>query len=67
MDSVATFLAMGGYAQYVWPSFGLTVAVLAGLLVLSRRGLKAAEAELAALQSAAGLGRTPVGNGADET
>lgn len=66
MDPFAAFLAMGGYAQYVWPSFGLTALVLVGLLVLSLRGLKAAEAELAALQSVAGPGRAPVGNGADE-
>lgn len=27
------FLAMDGYAQFVWPSFGLTAAVLAWMLV----------------------------------
>jgi heme exporter protein D len=43
---------MGGYARFVWPSFGLTLVVLVVLLVVSRRALKAAEAELAALQSA---------------
>lgn len=26
--NLAGFLAMGGYASYVWPSFGLTVMVL---------------------------------------
>jgi heme exporter protein D len=66
MDSIAAFLAMGGYARFVWPSFGLTLIVLAGLLVLSLRGLRAAEAELAALQSAAGSRRTSGVDGADE-
>ena len=26
--NLAAFLAMGGYAAYVWPSFGLTLIVL---------------------------------------
>jgi len=52
MESLAQFLEMGGYARFVWPSFGLTFAVLVGLLAVSRRALKGAEAELAALQAA---------------
>jgi len=31
------FLAMGGYAGYVWPAFGLTVAVLAFNIWSARR------------------------------
>ena len=31
------FFAMGGYAGYVWSSFGLTLAVLAGNLWFARR------------------------------
>jgi len=31
------FLEMGGYAAYVWPSYGIALAVLAGLLWLSLR------------------------------
>jgi heme exporter protein D len=53
MDGLSQFLEMGGYARFVWPSFGLTFIVLLGLLVISRRTLKTAEAELAVLQSAA--------------
>lgn len=52
MENFAQFLEMGGYARFVWPSFGLTFAVLAGLLIASLRTLRRAEAELAALQSA---------------
>jgi len=31
-DAAARFLAMGGYAAYVWPAYGLTAGVLGGLL-----------------------------------
>jgi len=47
---VREFLAMGGYAAYVWPAFGLTVAVLAGLLLQSLRLARRRDAELAALR-----------------
>jgi heme exporter protein D len=30
------FLAMGGYAAYVWPCFGLTAAVIVANLVAAR-------------------------------
>ncbi len=49
MTALSEFFQMGGYALYVWPSFGLTAAVLAGLLVVSLRGLRAREAALEAL------------------
>jgi len=65
MESFAHFLDMGGYARFVWPSFGLTLIVLVGLLMVSRRALKGAEAELAALQSAA-PGRPEPADTADE-
>jgi heme exporter protein D len=50
MDS---FLAMGGYAAFVWPAYGVTLVILAGLLVASWRGLRAREAELQLAESAA--------------
>ncbi len=31
------FLAMGGYAGYVWSAFGVTAVVMAGNLVMARR------------------------------
>jgi heme exporter protein D len=45
-NSLAEFLAMGGYGLYVWGSFLVTAAVLAaeGLLLVQRR--KRALAEL---------------------
>ena len=42
MKSAAEFFAMGGYAFYVWGSFGVTLVCLAGevwLLQQRRRGL----------------------------
>ncbi|MBE0533340.1 MAG: heme exporter protein CcmD [Rhodospirillales bacterium] len=65
MENLSQLLEMGGYARFVWPSFGLTLAVLVGLLVVSRRALKGAEAELAALQSAI-PGRLQPADTADE-
>jgi heme exporter protein D len=47
--SLQSFLAMGGYAGFVWPAYGLAAAILAGLLLVSLRRLRRAEAELAAL------------------
>jgi heme exporter protein D len=31
------FLAMGGYAQFVWPAYGLAVLVLGGMALQSYR------------------------------
>ncbi len=46
---MAAFFEMGGYAGFIWPAYGAVTVVLVGLMVLSRRSLKAAETELAAL------------------
>jgi len=46
------FFSMGGYAVYVWPSYGLTAIVMLGLLVASVRSLKSTEATFARLQRA---------------
>ena len=48
--TLSELLAMGGYARFVWPCYGLAALVMAGLLVWVWRGLKGAEAELARLQ-----------------
>jgi heme exporter protein D len=42
-ENFQAFLAMGGYAAYVWPAYALAAAGLIGALVLSRRTLKARE------------------------
>ncbi|RJF94480.1 heme exporter protein CcmD [Oleomonas cavernae] len=51
MDRIADFLAMGGYAGFVWPAFAVTFIVVIALAVSSRRALKRAEARLAALEA----------------
>lgn len=56
MDAIAKFLAMGGYAAYVWPALGLTALVLVGLLVASVRSARRREAELTQLEAEAGRG-----------
>lgn len=35
-NSISDFFAMGGYAFYVWGSFGLTAAVMVGEMLLIR-------------------------------
>ena len=44
---MAEFFAMGGYAQFVWSAFGLTLVVLILNIVAARRRLRATLAELA--------------------
>ena len=52
MASIGEFLAMGGHGGYVWSAYGIAVAVIGGLIVTSRRALKAREAEVAVLEAA---------------
>lgn len=35
MGSISTFLAMGGYARFVWPAYGLTLLVLTANVLLA--------------------------------
>jgi heme exporter protein D len=52
MSEVQSFLAMGGYASYVWPAYGITIAAFALMLIWTLRGRTARrreEAQLAAL------------------
>ncbi|RMF99280.1 MAG: heme exporter protein CcmD [Gammaproteobacteria bacterium] len=41
------FLAMGGYAQYVWPTYGLTLIVVVINVVAARRRLRSVREALA--------------------
>ena len=58
MDGLSQFLAMGGYAAYVWSAYGAALVVMAVLLVSTLRSLKRREGELALLQGRAGRRRT---------
>lgn len=37
MDTLNHFLAMGGYARFVWPAYGIAVLVLAVMAAQSYR------------------------------
>jgi len=37
-ESLSDFFAMGGYAFYVWLSYGVTFVLLVGLTIVSVRG-----------------------------
>lgn len=50
MDRIHAFLAMGGYARFVWPCYGLAAVVMVALLVSSLKGAHRREAELDRLQ-----------------
>ena len=52
MDAIHEFLTMGGYAAFVWPAFGITVMVMAGLLVASLRGLRQERRTLELMENA---------------
>ncbi len=56
MDQLAEFLSMGGYGAFVWPAYGLAMAVLVGMAWASRRILRHRQADLARL-----AGADPVG------
>lgn len=44
------YFAMGGYAVFVWPAYGLSAVVMLGLVVGAWRTLKARERALAKLR-----------------
>lgn len=50
MDWLPAFLAMGGYAGFVWPAYAVTFAVMVAVLIVSVRAARSREAELALLQ-----------------
>ena len=41
-QSLADFFAMGGYAGFVWPAYGIAALVLVGLLMVSLHQLRQA-------------------------
>jgi heme exporter protein CcmD len=43
--NIAHFLAMGGYAVYVWPCYALTALVVGFNLAAARRSLRQAQLE----------------------
>ena len=43
---MSAYFAMGGYAAFIWPSYGVAALLLVALFLLSARRLKAAERAL---------------------
>ena len=50
--SLADYLAMGGYAAYVWSAFGIALLLLLGLFVQSSQAARRRELELEQLRGA---------------
>jgi heme exporter protein D len=50
MGEISAFLAMGGYAGFVWPAYGLAFAVLGGLALSSWRYYRESTVALERLQ-----------------
>lgn len=50
MGNVGAFLAMGGYAGFVWPAYGVALAVLGGLAFFSWRRYRESTVTLERLQ-----------------
>jgi len=49
-EAVRDFLAMGGYASFVWPAYAVAAIVLAGLGLHSFAAYRRCQRELARLQ-----------------
>jgi heme exporter protein D len=49
---MSEFLAMGGYAAYVWPSYGIALVVLGGFTLQAVLRYRAAQRELSTLEIA---------------
>ncbi|MGL5525954.1 MAG: heme exporter protein CcmD [Aeromonas veronii] len=49
--SFSEFMAMGGYAFYVWLSFGLTLVCLVGIIISTRMKTRSLLAELRSKQA----------------
>lgn len=46
MAAFERYLAMGGYAVFVWPAYAIAVVVIGGMVVLSWRRYRASVREL---------------------
>ena len=53
VTAISDFLAMGGYAGFVWPAYGVAALVLIALVIASVRRARTAEAEVRVLEDTA--------------
>ena len=54
MTALTGWLAMGGYAAFVWPAYGIAAVVLGGLALSSWRRHRRGDAELKRLSGGTG-------------
>jgi heme exporter protein D len=54
VSAILGWLAMGGYAGFVWPAYGLAALVLGGIALLSWRRHRISAALLARLERRSG-------------
>jgi heme exporter protein D len=57
MGDIGTFLAMGGYAGFVWSAYGIAFAVLGGLALFSYQRYRASTVTVERLQQELGRRR----------
>jgi heme exporter protein D len=55
MSVLSAWLAMGGYAAFVWPAYGIAAAVLGGVSIYSWGRYRASVDTLARLQAQTGI------------
>jgi heme exporter protein D len=53
-QTLADFFAMGGYAGFIWPAYGIAALVLIGLLAVSLHQLRGAREALRHYESHSG-------------
>ncbi len=51
MDAISDYLAMGGFAAYVWPAYVITVGAMVGMIVVTLRDLRRDRKALAELEA----------------
>jgi heme exporter protein D len=57
MSMIGAYLAMGGYAVYVWPAYALSAVVLGGIALFSWRRYRSSVHRLEQLQRQFGARR----------
>ena len=50
MAGISEYFAMGGYAVFIWPAFGIVLTVMVALWISSMRGWRESERTLEALR-----------------
>ena len=49
---MSEFFAMGGYAAYIWPAYGVAAVILIGLWLVSVKELRARETDIELAETA---------------